>query len=105
MSNWFIKTKQSFARIADRNSFSRQVNRISSKKEVLQTNLSDAKPAATRARAAEAAEASVNFLTLFAPLAARTAGSHSNPETTGPFIAAIVFPTRDSLGNCRMYVS
>lgn len=104
MSNWFIKTKQSYARIVGRNSFSRQVNRISSKKEVLQMSLSDAKPAATRARAA-AAEASVNFLTLFAPLAARTAGFHSNPETTALFIAAIVFLTRDSLGNCRMYVS
>ena len=105
MSNWFIKTKLLFARIADRSSCSRQVNRISSKKEVLQTSLSDAKPAATRARAVEVVEVSVNFLTLFAPLVARTAESHSNPETIGPFIAANVFPTRDSLGNYHMYIS
>ena len=97
MSIWFIKTKQLLARIVDRNSFSQQANRTFSKKEVLQTNLSDANPAAICARAEAAVEASVRCLTLFAPHAAGIARFRSNPEPTVPFIAAIVFPTKDSL--------
>ena len=58
-------------------------------------NLRGASPAAICARMAAMAEDSARCLTLFALPAARNAKSHSNPEMIAPYIAVIVFPTKD----------
>ena len=88
-----MKTKHSFARIAEKNSFSLQVSRNFTLKRVLKMNPSVAESAARHANRAEAESA--NFTPLFAENAAAKQGFPLNLRAIEAYFAARVLKKRE----------
>ncbi len=91
-----IKTKQSSARIADKNSYLRPASRISSSKRDSTTSPSGVNSAVTRVKTGMAATGGrAKCSTQYARHAAPLAKFHFNPKPTVQSIAAIASPVID----------